>query len=169
MRAKNISSLVGANLAGRLSPGGLAGTFLIGALLIGALLVGCGGGDEEASGASPPEKADSAPTSAAPEAPTEERGNVTVRVSGTPGMIFAGTYGNTDKTQKADGILEGEPFEYEVEIRDSGFDTVTATFVKALPDTGNLKVEILVDGEVVTTEESTSQYGALSVTWSFGG
>lgn len=153
----------------------------IGRVLLVALvlaLMGCGSTQEEA-GNDPPdanEPRGEAPVtqpenSGAPEPPAEEGGereNVTVRLSGTPGTVFAGSYGNLDESTYEEGILE-EPLEFEVDVRDNGFDVVSASFVKPQPDEGSITVEILVDGEVVTESTTDIQYGALNVTWSFGG
>ena len=141
-------------------------------------LMGCGSAQEEA-GDDPPdanEPRGEAPVtqpenSGAPKPPAEEGGerdNVTVRLSGTPGTVFAGSYGNLDESTYEEGVLE-EPLEFEVDVRDNGFDVVSASFVKPQPDEGSIKVEVLVDGEVVTESTTDIQYGALNVTWSFGG
>lgn len=166
--------MVRAKLGGlRAAPPGI---LLVAALFLGALLTGCGAGEEEASGAQP-ERADPAPAASPPEeseAPVapegERRENVVVRVSGTPGTPYAGNYGNLDETQNEDyRVLKEQPVEYEVPVRDSGLDIVKASFVKVEPDDSILKVEILVDGEVVTESDTSFQYGSLNVTWSFGG
>ncbi len=143
------------------------------ALLLGVLLAGCGGNDEGAgdpSGAPPPETT----SAGSKDPPPEERGGegrapAVVRLSGSAGTVFAGSYGNLEGSENAEGVLEGEPIEYEVEVRDSGFDIVSASFVKPSPSEGTLAVEILVDGEVVTRSDTNSQYGALNISWSFGG
>ena len=152
--------------------------FLLVALVLA--LMGCGSTQgEEDAGNSPPDAngpRGEAPVtqpenSGAPEPPAEEgeaRENVTVRLTGTPGTIFAGSYGNLDESTYEEGILE-EPLEFEVDVRDNGFDVVSASFVKPQPDEGSIKVEILVGGEVVTESSTDIQYGALNVTWSFGG
>jgi len=142
-------------------------------------LMGCGSTQGEEAGNNPPdanEPRGEAPVttpenSGAPEPPAEEgeaRESVTVRLTGTPGTIFAGSYGNLDESTYEEGVLE-EPLEFEVDVRDNGFDVVSASFVKPQPDEGSIMVEILVDGEVVTESSTDIQYGALNVTWSFGG
>ena len=152
------------------------------ALVMGAL-AGCGGSGEEgaAGGAAPSEpREEEAPVTTpenpgAPEPPTEEEDeegeegpNVVVRLTGTPGTVFAGSYGNLEESTYEEGVLE-EPLEWEVDVRDNGFDVVNASFVKPRPDEGTLKAEIIVDGEVVTESSTSIQYGALNVSWSFGG
>ncbi len=140
-------------------------------------LMGCGSAQEEA-GDNPPDANEprgetpvtQPENSGAPEAPAERggRANVVVRLSGTPGTVFAGSYGNLEESTYEEGVLE-EPLEFEVDVRDDGFDVVSASFVKPRPDEGSIKAEILVDDEVVTEGTTDIQYGALNVTWSFGG
>ncbi len=148
---------------------------------LAATLAGCGSGDEPAGSApaKPPEQtAEQAPaeetTQVVPEEETRAAGEAartaTVRLSGTEGTVYAGNYGNLDSSEYAEGVLEGEPVEFEVDMRDSGFDVVTASFTKpATSDTGLLAVEILSDGEVVAEQDVETQYGALSLTWSSEG
>lgn len=154
--------------------------FLLAAtLLCGALLAGCGSGSGEPSGggggADRPAENEGARTEEAPPEPPpaepdgEGREPATVRLSGSPGTVFAGTYGNLDNSEYAEGVLEGEPLEYEVPVRDSGFDVVDVSFVMPRPESGSLSVEILVDGEVVSQMDTDAQYGALRLSWSFGG
>ena len=158
-----------------------ASVLVLFALALGVMIVGCGSGDEAAGNAPAEEPAEQAPAEetaqeeAAPEeqtqaAPEESPRTATVRLSGTEGTIYAGNYGNLDNSEYAEGILEGEPVELEVDMRESGFDVVTASFTKpAASDTGVLAVEILSDGEVVAEQDVETQYGALSLTWSSEG
>ena len=146
-------------------------------LAFGALLAGCGSG-EEGSGSPPAETVEQA----APEetleatAPEEDRAadgserTATVRLSGAEGTVYAGSYGNLDGSEYAEGLLEGEPVEFTVDLRESGFDVVNASFAK--PDgmrDGVLKIEILSGGEVVAEQEAETQYGTLNLTWSSEG
>src|SRR5215207_5382015 len=147
----------------------IIGTAFLVALILA--LMGCGSAQEEA-GDDPPdanEPRGEAPVtqpenSGAPEAPAESggRANVVVRLSGT---VFACRYGNLGESTYEEGVLE-EPLEFEVDVRDDGFDVVSASFVKPRPDEGSIKAEILVDDEVVTESTTDIQYGALNVTWS---
>ena len=156
-------------------------TILLFALVL-ALVGGCGGsGEEQAGGGNDPGAAErprgDAPVTTpenpgAPEPPEEEGGgrpNVAVRLSGTPGTTFAGDYGNLDGSEYAEGVIEDKPVEYEVDVRDSGFDAASASFTNYGTDGETLTVEILVDGEVVASRDPSLQYGAVNVTWSFGG
>lgn len=93
-----------------------------------------------------------------------------MRLSGTEGTVYAGSYGNLDGSEYAEGVFEAEPVEFTVDLRDSGFDVVNASFVKpAASDDGLLKVQILSGGEVVAEQDAEAQYGALNLTWSSEG
>ena len=146
------------------------------------MLAGCGSGDEAAGNAPAEEPAAQAPAeetaqeAAASEeqtqaaAPEESTRTATVRLSGTEGTVYAGNYGNLDNSEYAEGVLEAEPIEFEVNMRESGFDVVTTSFTKPnTSDTGLLTVEILSEGEVVAEQDVETQYGALSLTWSSEG
>ncbi len=142
------------------------------ALALGAVLAGCGSG-EEGSGSAPAETVEQAGT--VETTVSEETGGAaeeasrtaTVRLSGTEGTVYAGSYGNLDGSEYAEGVFEGEPIEFTVDLRESGFDVVNASFAKpAADDEGVLKIEILSGGEVVAEQEAEAQYGTLNLTWS---
>jgi hypothetical protein len=164
MRAKNITKQI-------LGP---IGAVLFVALVLGTF-AGCGswgardGGNGGAAGArGAPVTA--AETSQAP-APPEGKGardNVVVRVTGTPGTVFAGTYGNLDKSHYEEGVLD-KTHDYKVDVRKTGFDVVSASFAKPRDDEGTLKAEIVVDGKVVAEGDTSIQFGSINVTWGFGG
>ncbi len=145
------------------------------ALALGLVLAACGSG-EEGSSSLPADTVERAePVEAT--APEETRGaagesgrTATVRLSGTEGTIYAGNYGNLDGSEYAEGLLETEPIEFTVDLRESGFDVVNASFVKpGADDDGLLKIEILSDGEVVAEGDAEMQYGTLNLTWSSEG
>ena len=143
------------------------------------VLAGCGSGDEGSGNPPPAETVEqkeasgetmqaTAPEETESAAVQEASGRTaTVRLSGAEGTVYAGSYGNLDNSEYAEGLLEGEPVEFTVDLRDSGFDIVNASFAK--PDgsrDGVLKIEILSDGEVVAEQEAETQYGTLNLTWS---
>ena len=151
---------------------------LLFALALGTILAGCGS-DEEGSGSAPDDPAEQAPPAATAEAtaPEEAQGGAeesertaTVRLSGTEGTVYAGSYGNLDGSEYAEGVFEGEPIEFTVDLRESGFDIVNASFAKpAASDDGVLRIEILSGGEVVAEQVAETQYGTLNLTWSSEG
>lgn len=145
-------------------------------LALGAILTGCGRGEEgsESAPAKPqPAAAEESVEATAPEeteAAEAPARTATVRLSGTEGTIYAGSYGNLDGSEYAEGLLEGEPVEFTVDLRKSGFDVVNASFSKpGVEDDGTLKIEILSGGEVVAGQEAETQYGTLNLTWSSEG
>ena len=146
-------------------------------LLAAALLAGCGSGGAAENEEGPPQekaRSEEAAREAPPKAPPEKKGGeegrapVVVRLSGAPGTWYAGNYGNLDKSEYAEGVMEDKPVEFEVDVRDSGFDVVDVSFVNPR-NKGSLSVEMLVDGEVVNQMDTDSQYGAMRLSWSFGG
>ncbi|QIN78565.1 hypothetical protein GBA65_08580 [Rubrobacter marinus] len=148
------------------------------ALALGAALAGCGS-EEEGAGSPPAEPAEQAAPAETVEAtaPEETGGDAeasvrtaTVRLSGSEGTVYAGSYGNLDGSEYAEGLLEGEPVEFTVDLRESGFDVVNASFAKPNGNyDGVLKIEILANGEVVAEQEAETQYGTLNLTWSSEG
>ncbi len=114
----------------------------------------------EAAEEEPPQR-DSPPASEAPD--EEDVDGVLVRVTGNE--PFSGNYGNIDSTRSVDGSA---PEEYEVEV-DTGFfsvDSVVAVMQKNNAGSGELGVEIVVDGEVVEETSTTAEYGVAEVSWS---
>lgn len=144
------------------------------ALVLGAMLSGCGSGEEAGNTPSDPvEKAETVEATAPEETQAAAEGSArtaTVRLSGTEGTVYAGSYGNLDGSEYAEGAFEGEPIEFTVDLRESGFDVVNASFAKpAADDEGVLRIEILSGGEVVAEQEAEAQYGTLNLTWSSEG
>jgi len=90
----------------------------------------------------------------------------TVRVSGTRGVQYSGSYGSIQGRQHLGEVrtLGAEPVDYPVELQ-SEFDMVSATFRKRSPGTGVLKVEILSDSRVQEVQETTAAFGGVSVSW----
>ncbi|CAA9472440.1 MAG: hypothetical protein AVDCRST_MAG02-3841 [uncultured Rubrobacteraceae bacterium] len=59
------------------------------------------------------------------------------------------------------------PASYKQQV-DTGFlamDTVTAVFQKMRAGQGQLKVDIVQDGEVVKSQNTTAEYGVVTVNW----
>ena len=138
-------------------------------MVVAALLGGCGNqktADEEQKAEpvkenEPKEKA----VEKEEKAGTEE---VLVRISGTQGVQYSGNFGSTRGQRTVDGTLGVEPDEYDVEAETGTFefDVVTATFQKRSQGPGGLRVEIVSGGEVVAAQETTADFGVVSVTWS---
>jgi hypothetical protein len=91
-----------------------------------------------------------------------------VRVSGTPGAAYAGSYGITNRMEYTESILGTEPAYYVAAVRRSSGDSVEARFEKLSLGPETLKAEILVDNEVVEQDETSSDFGTVEVTWKPG-
>ena len=140
----------------------LVATVLILVLALGSL-VGCGDSEDEGSSNAPSTTVQPAETTGQPEEAAVE--NVVVRVSGTPGTAYSGSYGTFQSAQTVDDALGVEPAAYEIE--GSVSDILAAVFRKTQPaDEGTLRVEILVDSEVVAGDETSEEIGVINVTWS---
>ncbi len=94
---------------------------------------------------------------------------VVVRVSGAKGTAYLGEYGTIEKTQTAEGILGARPTNYEVPLEHKFFgstpDPVYALFRKTKTGGGILKVEIVAGGEVADQNETSKEFGLVSVNW----
>ena len=127
---------------------------VVSVVVFGALVAGCGGSGEggEAPGNVP--------------ASPEEAGEVVVRVSGTEGTAFSGTYGSIEGAlETVDDTLGGEPTEYQVEVEEGVADGVTAGFQKIQPGPEELSVEILADGETIVESRTFAEFGAANADW----
>ncbi len=98
----------------------------------------------------------------------EAASSAAVRVSGTQGLEYSGGYGIVESgLETVDGRLGADPVDYEVvfESETLNFDAISAVFQKDGTD-GTLKVEIIVDGEVVESEETAAENGVVAVAYS---
>jgi hypothetical protein len=134
---------------------------VLGVLVLVLALVGCGGGSEDKG-----ERAEDGPVR---ETTTEEAAaaeNVVVRVSGTQGVAYSGSYGTAREVRTVnDTALGAEPRNYELEEVGSEEGAVNAVFKKTSPGRETLMVEILVDGEVLTRSETSAELGSVTVNW----
>jgi hypothetical protein len=128
-----------------------------------APLGGCGDSEDEGSSNDPSTTVQPAETTAQPEDASVQ--NVVVRVSGTPGTAYSGSYGTFQSAQSVDDTLGVELVDYEIE--GSVSDILAVVFRKTQPtDEGTLRVEILVDGQVVAEDETSEEIDVINVTWS---
>ncbi|MDQ3964848.1 MAG: hypothetical protein M3246_00085 [Actinomycetota bacterium] len=131
-------------------------------LVLVLALGGCGGGSEDEG-----ERAENEPVR---ETTTEEAAAaenvVVVRVSGTQGVAYSGSYGTAREVRNVnDTALGAEPRNYELEEVGSEEGAVNAVFKKSSPGRETLMVEILVDGEVLTRSETSAELGSVTVNW----
>jgi hypothetical protein len=123
-------------------------------LVIGLLVAGCGSSGENGEA---PENVPASP---------EEASEVVVRVSGAEGTAYSGTYGSIEgDLQLVDDTIGAEPTEYQVEVEEGVADGVTAGFQKTQPGTGELKLEILADDEVIVESRTFAEFGAANADW----
>jgi ABC-type glycerol-3-phosphate transport system substrate-binding protein len=123
-------------------------------LVLGVLLAGCSGSGEKGEA---PENLPSSP---------EEADEVVVRVSGTEGTAYSGTYGTIEGTlQTVDDTVGADPTDYEVEVEEGVADGVTAGFQKTQPGSEELSVEILADDQVVVESRTFAELGAVNADW----
>lgn len=121
-------------------------------LLAVGILVSCGGSENESGNALP-----SSP---------EEASNVVVRVSGTEGTAYSGNYGTiAGELQTVDSTLGSGPTEYEVKIQRGVSDGVNAFFQKTQSGEGELKAEILANGETVVESRTRADFGSVVAEW----
>ena len=102
------------------------------------------------------------------EAKKKEQENVQVRISGTQGVEYSGSYGSTQGQRTVDGTLGAAPDVYDVEGNTGSLqlDVITASFQKRSPGPGDLRVEIVTDGDVQASQETSAEFGVVTTSWS---
>jgi hypothetical protein len=89
-----------------------------------------------------------------------------VWVSGTSGITYSGTYGTASEVRIVDdATAEDEPTDYEVGTVETEDGVLNAAFSKTQPGREELRVEILVDEEVVTQSQTSAELGSATVNW----
>jgi hypothetical protein len=148
--------LAGSGVLGKL------GVLCVFALVLGTL-AGCGGSDDEG------EQEANEPTRETVEETTVEgtaESGVVVRVSGTPGTTYSGTYGTAAEVQAVDDATVGtEPTDYEVGNIGGAGDRLNTSFSKTELGGEILEVEIVVDGEPVARGETSAELGVATASW----
>jgi hypothetical protein len=149
------------------------GGLLVLVIVIAVIAAAFGGGTQdtgtkEEQKAEPVEKNEPKEEAEEKAAEKAESSEVAVRVSGTQGVEYSGSYGTSQGQRSVDGALGAEPEDYEVDAQTGRFefDVITATFQKRSPGPGTLRVEIVSEGEVVASQETTAEYGVANVSWS---
>ena len=93
-----------------------------------------------------------------------DAGSLVLRISGTPGVDFSGNYTTPQGSQNFSGTLATTPTEYELGGEAfAGVNVVTAN-VQKQETYGTLKVEILENGQVVQSAQTTAANSPVSVT-----
>lgn len=100
--------------------------------------------------------------SAREERPSDQQGEqqtITVRITGSEGLAFAGRVGTAQDRQRVQGSV---PEEYKIPFEG---DAVTAAVRKQEPQEGTLGVEVVREGQVVASTETSSATGVVNVVW----
>ena len=90
---------------------------------------------------------------------------VTIRVTGTSGTPFKGSYGLVNSTtESVEGVV---PQDYEVSYNDPAgpFLTVKASMQKQVDDYSSITVQIIVDGETKAERTTGAGFGVAKVSW----
>ena len=90
----------------------------------------------------------------------------TIRVTGTPGTSFSGSYDSKSAGMRS---VEGEvPQDYNVYYNSfpGALDTITATMQKQAEDYSRLTVQIIVDEQVKREQSTAAVFGVAKVSWS---
>lgn len=122
------------------------------------------GGASSGTGESAQYEPEAPPEREASEPADEEIGEISVLITGDPGISFSGNIGTLDGSRSVEGTTPQE-FAVEVDTGALAFDSVSVTAQNS-DGSGNLVVQILRDGEVVKEQSTTAQYGVASVNWS---
>ncbi len=153
------------------SPLAVFGVLLIFVLAFGALVSCVSFEDEGAQKDETTQEATQEPTQEVAREPVEKAGieSVVVRVSGTEGTPYQGTYetfigGETLRTHTVGESIRPEPTDYEIEGAGT-FDLLRADFQKTSPGGGILMVEILANGEVVEVGSTSEEGGRVRLDW----
>ena len=90
---------------------------------------------------------------------------VTIRVTGTSGTPFKGSYGLVNSTSETvEGVI---PQDYELSYKEPAgpFLTVKASMQKQVDDYSTITVQIIVDGETKTERTTGAGFGVAKVSW----
>ncbi len=93
--------------------------------------------------------------------------SVVLRLSGTPGVKFSGSYTTARGSQNVSGTLGTDPTDYDLGSKGlAGVNVVTANVKKQQRANGVLKVEVLKNGQVVQSQETNAASDTVSLTYS---
>ena len=93
-------------------------------------------------------------------------GSLVLRISGTPGVEFSGDYTTPQGSQNFSGTLGSTPTDYELGDEGIAGVNVVSANVQKQGTYGTLKVEILENGQVVQSAQTTAANTPVSVTYS---
>jgi hypothetical protein len=90
---------------------------------------------------------------------------VIIRVTGTSGTPFKGSYGLVNSTSETvEGVI---PQDYELSYKEPAgpFLTVKASMQKKVDDYSKITVQLIVDGETKTERTTGAGFGVAKVSW----
>jgi len=85
-----------------------------------------------------------------------------VSITGTQGLSFTGRVGSAQEMKRVEGSV---PKKYEIPSEGAA---VTVTIRKDEPGEGTLGVEVVRDGQVFVSRETSSVPGVINVIWTSG-
>src|ERR687889_21054 len=129
----------------------LSTLIIVGVLMVNSMGASLGGGLGGLGGDTPPGGATN---------------SVVLRISGTPGVQFSGNYTTPQGSQDISGTIGAAPTDYKLGGEGVAGMSVVTVNVQKQETYGTLKVEILKDGQVVQSAETTATNNAVSVTYS---
>ena len=91
--------------------------------------------------------------------------SIVLRLSGTPGVKFSGSYTTPAGSQNVSGTLGAAPTDYDLGGKGiAGVNVVSANVKKQPGKNGVLKVEVLKNGQIVQSQETNAASDTVSVT-----
>ena len=94
-----------------------------------------------------------------PGQPRNEQQTVTVRITGTEGLSFAGRVGSARDLPHVQGSV---PEEYEIPSADAA---VTVEIHKREPGGGTLGIEVVSNGQIIARQTVSTTVGEINITW----
>jgi ABC-type glycerol-3-phosphate transport system substrate-binding protein len=104
------------------------------------------------------------PSTTTPETTANGTKSATIRITGTSGTPFKGSYGSTRTGIKS--VEAKIPQDYEVRYFPQAFDTLKANIQKQTADDSKLTLQIIVDGETKEERTTATDFGVVLVSWS---
>ena len=96
---------------------------------------------------------------------SSEESPLTIRVSGTPGVPFTGNYTTTTGSQNFNGTVGATPLDFKVPGTSiNGVNVVTINVQSQ--GTGSLTVEVLKNGQVIESGQTSATSNLVNLTFS---
>ena len=95
----------------------------------------------------------------------EETSNIILRVSGTEGVEYEGTYSTREESHTVEGIVGSEPTDYDANVKGVDKANFVAVFRKTQPSEGVLRGRLVADGQVIADSATSAQLGEVTLKW----